>query len=301
MKISVKKIDALRREMKFEVPEDLVAEKLNSVYQELGRVAKVKGFRPGKVPRHVLEAEHSVLAREETVKKIIPEAYQEGLQQEDMSPLDLPEITNVDFKDGVIRFTAQFDIKPEIKIKNYKGIPIKRKSSKVTEEEINKTLEYFKQSQGRDDKATLDDGFVKGLGYPSLEAFKESLSRQMEIDKDRQNRLDIENQIVEVLFKEAKLIIPKSLVKKQLEYRLGEAKRRFESQGLPEEEIKKKEEEMREELKDVVEKDVKIYLVLDKIAQLEGITIGENENLPHKVMGFLLKEASWKDEEKKKK
>ena len=150
-------------------------------------------------------------------------------------------------------------------------------------------------------QTTLDDAFVKGLGYPSLEAFKESLSRQIEIDKDRQNRLDVENQIVGALLKESKLIVPKSLVKKQLEYRLGEAKRRFESQGLPEEEIKKKENEMRKELKDVVEKDVKVYLVLDKIAQLEGITVGENENLPQKVMGFLLKEASWKDEEAKKK
>jgi FKBP-type peptidyl-prolyl cis-trans isomerase (trigger factor) len=225
MKISVKKIDVLRREMRFEVPEDRVSEKLNEVYQDLGKVAKVKGFRPGKVPRHVLEAEHAVLAREETVKKIIPEAYQEGLEQEDMSPLDLPEITNVDFKDGVIKFTAQFDIKPAIKIKNYKGITVKRKSSKVTEEEINKTLEYFKQSQGKDDKSTLDDDFVKGLGYPSLEEFKESLSRQMEIDKDRQNRLDVENQIIAALLKEARLVVPKSLVKKQLEYRLGEVKR----------------------------------------------------------------------------
>ena len=157
MKISVKKIDALRREMKFEVPEERVAEKLDEVYQELGKVAKIKGFRPGKVPRHVLESEHSVLAREETVKKIIPEAYQEGLKQEDMSPLDLPEITNVDFKDGVIKFTAQFDIKPEIRIKNYKGITVKRKSSKVTEEEINARLEKLSDQELHQLALQIDD------------------------------------------------------------------------------------------------------------------------------------------------
>ena len=86
---------------------------------------------------------------------------------------------------------------------------------------------------------------------------------------------------------------------KQLEYRLSELKRRMVSQGLPAEEIQKKENEMTKELKGPVEKDVKLFLIFDKIADLEKITVKEGENLPAKVMEFLMKEAQWKDEKAK--
>jgi len=59
------------------------------------------------------------------------------------------------------------------------------------------------------------------MGFPSLEEFKTALKRQLEFDKDRNNRMDVENQIVEELFKNAKLTVPQSLVKRQLHHRLG--------------------------------------------------------------------------------
>ncbi|MCK5082136.1 MAG: hypothetical protein KAR31_04440, partial [Candidatus Omnitrophica bacterium] len=164
-----------------------------------------------------------------------------------------------------------------------------------TDEEINKTLEYFKQGQGQDKSVEIDDAFAHGLGYPNLAEFKKSLSRQLELDKDRQNRLDIENQIIECLLKKAKLVVPQSLVRRQIENRIGEGKKRLKDQGLSTEEINKKEEEMRKELRDPVERDVKVYLILDKIAQVENIEIKEGENLPAKTIEFLLKEAKWEE------
>ena len=242
-----------------------------------------------------MEAEHSDLAKEETLKKIIPVVYQEGIQQESISPLDYPDIKDVEFKDGIIKFSAQVDLKPDVKINNYKGIKVKRKSSDVTDEEINKTLDYFKTSQGADKDVKIDDEFAKGLGFPNLEAFKKSLSRQMEIDKERQNRMDLENQIVDGLLKEAKLSVPQSFVNKQLEQRVLEFMERMKKQGLAEEDLKKKEAELRKDLPKVVEKDVKLYLVFDKIREMENILVQEGENLPTKIMEFLMKEASWED------
>ncbi len=295
MKVAVKKVDALKRELNFEVPKDRVTQVLEEVYSEMGRVAKIKGFRPGKVPRRVLENEHAALAREEALKKLIPVVYREGIEQENMSPIDLPEIEDVEFKDGMVKFKAVIDIKPDVQIGNYKGIAVKRKSSQVTEDEINKTLDFFKKSQGHDkgQEIPLDDHFARGLGYPNLEEFKQTLKRQMELDKDRTNRIDIENQIIDALLKESKFPLPQTLVKKQLEHRLHHALEQMRTQGSPEDEIAKKEAELRKALQKPVEKDVRVYLVLDKIAELEGLTVQQNENLPSKVMEFLFKEARW--------
>jgi len=310
MKVAVKKIDALKRELSFEMPKDRVSEKQEQIFKEIARTAKVKGFRPGKAPRNVIEREYGALAREETIKKLIPEAYQEGLEKESLAPLDYPEINDVEFKDGILKFKALIEIKPEVKISNYKGISVTRKSSEVTEEEISKTLEYFQTGrgvpagqdgaeEGQEDKPAVDDDFAKGLGYPSLDAFKTALKTQMAIDKDRQNRMDVERQITDVLVKNSKMSVPQSLVVKQLEYRLSDLKRRLKAQGLPDEEITKKEQEMEKELKTPVERDVQLFLIFDKIAELESIEIKEGENLPAKVMEFLMKEAQWKDEKGK--
>lgn len=295
MKLTVNKVDALKRKLQFEIPQERVSRKMNEVFGEISKVAKVKGFRPGKAPRHVIEAEHGPLAREETLKKLIPEVYEEGLRQENISPLEMPDIQDVEFKDGKIKFTAEVTIKPDVKISEYKGIKVQRKSPEVTEEDINKTLDYFKTGQGKDAETKIDDEFARGLGYPSLDAFKKSLKTQMEIDKDRQNRADVENQIVEALLKNSKLTVPQSLVKKQLDRRVHEAIGRMKQQGLPEEEINKKVKELEKELKEPVEKDIKVYLILDKIAELENVQAGEGGSLPAKVMEFLMKKAEWKD------
>ncbi len=296
MKVAVKKVDALKRELAFEISKERVAKAHSEVMQEILKVAKVKGFRPGKAPRQVVESQHGALAREETLKKLIPEVYHEGITQEKIDALDLPEIHDVEFKDGLIRFKAHVDIKPEVKLGNYKGLKVTRKSSKVTDEELNKTLDYFKKPQGGEKEQALDDNFVKSLGYPSLEAFKESLTRQMEMDKDRQNRLDVENQVVDALIKDAKLDVPSTLVKRQLEHRMEETIQRLKEQGMPEAEIKKREEQMRKDFEKTAEKDVKVYLILEAIAKAENIhTHSEKESLPGKVMAFLLKEASWEE------
>jgi FKBP-type peptidyl-prolyl cis-trans isomerase (trigger factor) len=295
MKVEVKKVDALKRELKFEVPREKVNETMDLVYNEIGKHAKVKGFRPGKVPRHILVNSHGQLAKDETIKKIIPQAYHDGISQHQLNPIDLPEITEVDLKDGVLTFTATLDIRPEVEISKYKGIKVERKSSEVTEEEVQKTLDFFKKGR-TDQEVSIDDNFAKGMGFPSLEEFKKALKHQLETDKDRNNRMDLENQIVEELIKNAKLVVPQSLVKRQLHHRLNDALKRLKSQGLNEEELKKKETEISQQLGPIVEREVKIYLILEEIGKLENITTTDpSDSLPAKVMEFLMKEATWQD------
>ncbi|MBF0488998.1 MAG: hypothetical protein HQL15_00085 [Candidatus Omnitrophica bacterium] len=294
MKVEVKKVDALTRELKFEVPRERVTKAMDEVYNEINKHAKVKGFRPGKVPRHILTASHGKMAQEETIKKLIPEAYHQGIGEQQLDPIDLPEISAVDLKDGVLTFIATLDLRPEVKIDHYKGIKVKPQDNKVSEEEVNKTLEFFKKGQG-DKEVTVDDAFAKGMGFPSLQDFKDALSRQLQMDKDRKNRMEIENQIVEELVKNAKLTVPQSLVKRQLIYRTQEALKRFKNHNLSADELKNKEEEIRKELEKVVERDVKVYLILEEIAKLEKIEANEKGQVAGQVIELLLKEAKWEE------
>lgn len=292
MKVDVKKVNSITREITFEIPKETVAPKFDEVYKDLAKVAKVKGFRPGKIPRNVLETHHRREAEQEVIRIVVTEAYEETIKKENLAPIDMPEIHDVRLKDGIVTFTAKLEIKPEIKIKDYKALKVKRKSSQVTDEELNKTIDVFKQGQGNKDVA-IDDAFAKGLGFPSLEEFKKSLSRQMEMEKDRQSKIDVENQVIEQLLKSTKFDTPQTLVERQLHRRLHEYEHQLQKQRLSPEDIKKKIEEVQKDMREAVEKDIQVYLILDKIAELEKLEIKEGENLPGKVIELLLKEAKW--------
>ena len=83
------------------------------------------------------------------------------------------------------------------------------------------------------------------------------------------------------------------MVHRQIHHRIDEERKKLKSQGVPDEEIEKKGKEMHKDFQAPVEREVKVYLILDKIAEAEKIEVKEGENLPMKVIEFLLKEAKW--------
>lgn len=294
MKVDVKKVDAIKREIKFEIPRERVTKAMDEVYNEISKNAKIKGFRPGKAPRSIIVSSYGKMAQEEMIKKLVPQAYHEGIGEHKIEPIDLPEISEVEYKDGTLSFKATLDIRPEIKLGKYKGIKVNRKSNDVSDEELNKTLEFFQKGQG-DKKIEMDDAFAKGMGFATMEEFKNALKRQLEMDKNRQNRMDLENQIIEALLKDAKLLVPQTLVKRQFNHRLNDTVKRMKAQGAKDEDIKAKYDEIKKSLDEIVEKDVKVYLILEEIAKLEKIDVEDPQHTPHKVMEMLLKEATWEE------
>jgi len=298
MKVSVKKVSDLRREMHFEVSRERVARKTDQVLSEIVKHARLPGFRPGKAPKSMVVAAHGKTANDEMLKNLIPEVYQEGLLSEKLNPIDYPAIDGVEMKEGALFFKAVIDLRPEFEIRDYKGIQITRKSAAITDEELNKTLEFFKKGRGLDETAVVVDAFAKTVGFPNLEEFKTALRRNLEIDKERQNRVDVENQLIEELLKKTDFSVPLSLVERQFHGRVEEFQRRLKQYGAKEDAIAKKVEEAAKELRESAEKDVKTFLILQKIAALENITSAKEENLTLKVMEFLLKEAKWEETKK---
>ncbi len=295
MKISVKKVDALRREMHIEVPGERVTRKLDEVLGNIARHASIKGFRQGKAPRKLVESAHGDTAREEMMKNLIPEAYQEGVMQEKLDPIDFPSIDQVEMKEGVLKFRATFDIRPTVEVKDYKGVKISKKSAEVSDDEVNKSLDFFKKGRGLDENVPVDDELAKGLGFPALEDLKKAVKRNLEFEKERSNRYEVETQLIDALIKTCTLDVPQSLAARQLAGRLEEFTRRMKTFGMKEEDVAKKVSEATKDLKEAAEKDVKTFLILHKIAEVEKIEAVKEENLSAKVMEFLLKEAKWEE------
>lgn len=289
MKTEVKKLDPTKREINVAVEGDIVKNKFEEVFKKIAKDAKVPGFRPGNAPRDILEKHYGSYAHQEVMKELVPDVYNQAIDKEGLDVIELPNISDVKLDANTLSFKAEVEVSPEIQLKNYKGIKLDYKKIEVTEDEVKRNLDALKESRKID---SLDDGFAHASGYPDLGALTETLTKQIYIQKDNQERQNIENQVITYLTKDADFKIPQALINRQLEELVRQAKLDLALKGMPREDIESREKEFAKQLEPQAARQVKIYLVLSAIAKKEKIATGEH--MTRKVIEFLLREAKWK-------
>jgi len=292
MKTEVKKLDNTKREISIAVTGEAVKNKFEEVYKKVGEEARVPGFRPGHTPRDILEKHFSSDVRKRVIEELIPDIYSKAVEKEGLEVIDLPNISEVklDNQAEALSFKATVEVRPEINLKAYKGIKVNYKKIEVSPDEVKRNLEALKEARKID---SLDDNFAKRLGYAKLPELEQAIERQIFIQKDNFQRQKIENEILENLTKDLDFKIPESLIKRQLEDSVRQAKVDLAFKGIPREDIEAQEKKLFEELEPQAKKQVKIYLVLAEIAKRENIPL--NDHMPHEAIEFLLKEADWQE------
>lgn len=290
MKTEVKKLDGTKREVSIEVGGDIVKNKFDDVFKRITKEAKVSGFRPGNAPRDIIEKNYSAHAHEQVLKELVPGLYNEAIGKEGLDVIELPEIADVKLDRSSLSFKATVEVSPEIEVKNYKGIKINYKKVTVSPDDIKRNIDSLKESRKVE---TLDDAFAKGLGYPNLSELEKAVEKQIFIHNQNQERQRVETEIIDTLTKDLDFKLPQSLINRQTQEMLRQAKVDFVLKGVPREKIDAEEQALLEELEPEAKKQVKIYLVLSEIAKKEKITL--DDSMPRKVMEFLLKEADWQE------
>ena len=145
MRSKVKNTEECSTLFEIEVTKETLDKAFEEVYGEIMKVANIPGFRVGKAPVDLVRKHHAKDAKEEVLKRCIPEAYRAALEEHKISPIGLPEISDVVFEEGKpLSFKAKVNTRPKFKIKNYKGIKIEKKSAAINEEDVDKTLEHLR-------------------------------------------------------------------------------------------------------------------------------------------------------------
>jgi len=288
MKSEVRKLDSTKREISIEVNDDIIKNKFEDVFKKIGQEAKVPGFRPGHAPRDILEKHYSSYAHEQVLKELIPDIYNQAIEKEGLDVIELPNISEVKLDRSSLSFKAQVEISPEIAVKNYKGLEVNYKKISVPTEEIKRNIDALKESRKVDN---VDDNFAKGLGYPDSTELEKAVERQIFTQKENLERQKIENEIVESITKDLDFKLPSSLINRQLQDLVKQAKIDLALRGLAREKIEEQEKRLSSELEPEAKRQVKVYLVLSAIAKKENIP--QDDHMPRRVMEFLLKEANW--------
>ncbi len=166
MKVNVNDVSGCTKEVQVEVPLETVQSKVGDIYQRISKEAKLPGFRKGKAPLEAIRKQYKSAVREEMVNHQLPEFFREVLTQNNLQPVAQPQVTHLQFEeDAPMKFVATVEIKPEFELKEYKGIPIKKESTNVTEEEVNKALDGMRDQMAQfapiEDRASkMDDLLV---------------------------------------------------------------------------------------------------------------------------------------------
>ena len=144
--IKMEELSLVKKKLSFEVPWSEVKEELDAVYRDLGKKAKIKGFRPGKIPRKVLESHFKDHAEEETITNIVNKYYWQTLEDKGIMALSRPDITQDGFKENInFTFTASFETEPDFEPKGYNGIELEKDKIQITEGDLENRLKEIRQ------------------------------------------------------------------------------------------------------------------------------------------------------------
>jgi trigger factor len=152
MKSAVETLGPTRIKLTVEVPFAELEPAVAAAYRKVGQQVRVKGFRPGKVPPRILDqyvGRGAVL--DEAVNEAVPLLYGEAIREQQVEIIGHPEIEVTQFTDGEeLIFTAEVDVRPEITLPEYNGLPVTVDDAESSEDEITEQLQGL-----RDRFATL--------------------------------------------------------------------------------------------------------------------------------------------------
>ena len=125
MQVTVESTGTLERRMRVELPAERIKQEVDSRLKSVGRTAKLKGFRPGKVPPKVVKQRYGKKIREEVLSELMQKSYTDAVVQENLNPAGGPKIEPEVSKDkDSFAYVATFEIMPKVELKNLDKIKI---------------------------------------------------------------------------------------------------------------------------------------------------------------------------------
>ena len=174
MKVNVEDRSSVKKVMHIEIPEADVASALDEAYQTLKKTAKVKGFRPGKTPRGVLERLYKKDVNADVTGKLIQEAYVDALKETELKVVGPPTVDppELDAK-GPYHFDAEVEVHPEIADIEFTGLTLKKTNYAASDEEVDVQIQMMQKNLAKrepiDEQRPAADGDFVQMDYEGFQ------------------------------------------------------------------------------------------------------------------------------------
>ena len=153
----------LVREVSVEADADTVSKAFRTVVKKYQRLARIPGFRVGKVPETVIKSRFAKEVREEVMESLVSERFRQAMVEQKLNPISQPQLTNLLLVDGQpLQFKAAFEVLPEIDVNGYDSIAVERPDATLSEAEYQAELARVLDAHGTVETVEEDRELVDG-------------------------------------------------------------------------------------------------------------------------------------------
>ena len=145
--LSYTDVSPVKKTIEVEIPAEAVANEAKRVTGEFSRQAKIPGFRPGKVPTAVVRSRFAKEIQEEVMSRLLPLSFRDAISDKGVEPVGDPHLEHLDpFIEGApIKYKAEFEVKPHIELRDYRGIEIDDTKIEVTDADVDAMIERMRE------------------------------------------------------------------------------------------------------------------------------------------------------------
>jgi trigger factor len=189
MQVNVDDVSNITKRLKIVLPKEEVEKEIEDGFRKVKGEAKIKGFRRGKVPRHILERNYGQQVRAEVAEKLVQATYFDAVEKEKLDVVAHPEIKSPVFEeDGSFSYEAEVDTRPQFDLADYKNVEIEKEEIAVGDEEIDAELERLRKEMAPlrsvEDRAVQENdiAIVDFQGFHEGQPVKEVQGENVNVD-----------------------------------------------------------------------------------------------------------------------
>lgn len=156
---------AVRKRIDVEVPADEVQRELDRGFERVRQQAHIRGFRPGKAPRKVVEQTYGEQIRREVIARLVEHSFHHAVEDHALAVVGSPEIDAGELNPGEpLRYTVLVDVRPEIALGDLGGIAVERPDATVADDDVARAIETLRERAATlrpiTDRAVVEAGDV---------------------------------------------------------------------------------------------------------------------------------------------
>ena len=228
MEAQMEKIEANVVKLEVKVEAEKFNEALKKAYNKNKMRFNLQGFRKGKVPMAMVKKFYGVeVLYDDALNFIMEETYPKALDDNDIKPVDYPKVDIVQIGENKeLIYTAQVTVFPEVKLGDYKGLEVEKKTYEVTDEDVAKELEAMQKRNARTEvkeEGKVENGNIAVIdfkGFVDGEAFEGGEGKDYPLEIGSGSFIDnFEEQLVGLAVgeeKEVKVTFPENYGKEEL-------------------------------------------------------------------------------------
>ena len=171
MSHTYEKISSNKAKLSFVIPAEQFDDAMQKAYLKNRSRINVPGFRKGKAPRALIERMYGEgVFYDDAMELLFPDAYEAAVKENDLKPVDRPEMTSVD-QIGAgqdLKFTCEVFVRPDVELGQYKGLEVEVAKQTVSEDDVNARIEQDRQKGARTidvEDRPVEDGDTVNLDY----------------------------------------------------------------------------------------------------------------------------------------